>query len=96
MAFREFVEERKQFEEIYVDVIRVVAKKHFRYSEGVLSNKDILSIVRDIVFPDYWVEDLAEHFSACENNYRLYYHEFNKLIPVILNVISENIARDEY
>ena len=91
MAFHGFVEELK-YEEIDFDVIR---EKHFRCPEGALSNKDILTIVRDVAFSDYWMEDLAEHFSTCENDYRLYCHEFEKLCPVILSVILENITRDE-
>ena len=55
----------------------------------------MLTVVRDVVFPDYWVEDLPNHFSASRQEYDMYYTEFKGLCPVILKVMLENLDVDE-
>ena len=47
-------------------------------------------MVRDVVFPDYWLEDLANHFATSRQEYDVYFREFKGLCPVILKVILEN------
>ena len=95
MAFRGFVEELKNYEEIDVDVIRVVAKKYLRRHQSLLNQKGVLTINRDLVFLDYWIEDLANHFATCKQNYDAYFLEFKSFCPVILLLILGNFIVDE-
>ena len=55
-------------------------------------NKDMLKLVYDMVFFDYWIEEVADNLSSTEEEFRVQFYELKNRLPrSIFNMILDNL-----
>ena len=57
-----------------------------------LFNKDMLKLVYDMVFFDYWIEEVADNLSSSEEEFKVQFYELKNRLPrLIFNMILDNL-----
>ena len=69
MSFYKRIQALKEYENIEYNEIYEVFNDCFKCNSGTLANKDMLEFMKNVIFCDWWIEELVEELANSEVEY---------------------------
>ena len=92
MSFYKRIQVLKEYENIEYDEIWEVFDDYFKCNSEELTHKDMLEFMRNMIFCDWWMEELADELANSEEEYKvIFYNLKNRLSHFIFIRVLANL-----